>query len=71
MEAFEGEVKVEVVAPFCVGDGTALNEAEEFDGLPTKIVENLRFYAFFMLFTFVQINKICLNNNSQTSILIS
>ena len=42
LEAFESEVKVEVVAPFCVGDGTALNEAKKFNGLPTKIVLEIR-----------------------------
>ena len=38
MEAFESVVEVEIVAPFGVGDGTALDEAKEFNGLPTKIV---------------------------------
>ena len=33
METLEGEVEVKVVAPFCVGDGTALNEAERIEGL--------------------------------------
>ena len=38
MKAFEREVKVEIVAPFSVGDGTTLNGTVEFQGLPAKIV---------------------------------
>ena len=36
--AFKGEIKVEVIAPFCVRDGMALNETEKFQGLPAIVV---------------------------------
>ena len=42
LEAFKSKIEMKVVAPFCVGDGTALNEAKKFESLPAKVLREFR-----------------------------
>ena len=55
LEAFERKIEMKIVAPFCVGDGTALNEAKKFESLPAKVLREFRIKIELLLFR----SKIC------------